>query len=103
MTEKNNQSMDMDVEVTVPEEEDYLTLEFDDGETVEYIERDIIDVNNKPYIILERVDNEEYLDFFRLEPIDEDEFDIQPIESEEEYKAVVAELNKNGYEIIVED
>ena len=35
MTEKNNQSMDMDVEVTVPEEEDYLTLEFDDGEMIE--------------------------------------------------------------------
>lgn len=103
MTEKNNQSMDM--EATTPEEEEelYFTLEFDDGEAVEYIERDIIEVNKKEYIVLEQAENEGFLDFFRLEPINEEDFDILPIETGEEYKAIVDELNKNGYEIIVEE
>lgn len=85
-----------------PHEDMYFTLEFDDGEVVDYIEKGVVEVKHKEYIVLQRIDDEDYLDFFRLEPVGEEDFSIAPIDNDREYYAVVDELNRNGYEILVE-
>jgi len=85
------------------EEKEHMTLEFDDGEEVEYDVEGVIEVNGQDYIVLVQTENDDMLEVFRLESVSDEEEEIVAIEDDDEYDAVLAELRECGYDIRIDE
>ena len=83
-------------------DEDYVTLELDDGSVVECMIIGIFECNDKEYIALlpEEHESEEHTDIFLYRYIDNGDADpdIEYIEDEEEYDTVV-----EAFELLMEE
>lgn len=75
--------------------DDYITLEFDNGEIVECEIRGVFDCNGKDYIALDPLDGSDDIYIYGYEEDTKNEtFDIFDIKDDEEFKAAVAEFDK---------
>ncbi len=74
------------------EEEDYITLEFEDGEEVTCTIVGVFDVNDKEYIALIPEDGTDDVYLYGYKEIDEEEFELIDIEDDAEFEAVAAEF-----------
>lgn len=87
MTDKEKQELEV-------EEEDIITLEFDDGEDVECEIMGIFDVDKKEYIALIPLDGSDDVYIYGYKEIGEDEFELVDIDDDKEFEKVVAEFDK---------
>lgn len=87
------------------EEKEYVTLEFEDEdgnlEEIEYTVENFVDVGDQSYIVLVQTEQEDAIEFYRFDEIG-DEAELNPIEDEDEFKAVISKLRENGYDIKIE-
>lgn len=75
--------------------DDIITLEFENGETVECEIRGVFDYEGKDYIALDPLDGSDDIYIYGYEEDTKKEtFDIFDIKDDEEFKAVVAEFDK---------
>lgn len=75
--------------------EDIITLEFEDGKTVECEIRGVFDCNGKDYIALDPLDGSDDIYIYGYEEDVEDEtFEILDIDDDKEFEAAVAEFDK---------
>ena len=75
------------------EEEDIITLEFDDDTAVDCYVLGTFELNDKEYIALEPEDGTDDVYSDGSKQISDDEFEITEIESEEEFDAAAAEFD----------
>ena len=78
----------------VEEEEDIITLEFDDGTEVEAEIMGIFEVEGKEYIALIPDDDTDDVYLYGYKEFGDDEFELIDIEDDEEFKKVVEEFDK---------
>ncbi|MEA4923185.1 MAG: DUF1292 domain-containing protein [Eubacteriaceae bacterium] len=87
------------------EEKEYVTLEFEDEdgnmEEIEYTVENFVDVGDQSYIVLVQTEQEDAIEFYRFDEIG-DEAELNPIEDEDEFKAVISKLRETGYDIKIE-
>lgn len=81
------------------ENEDIITLEFDDGEDVECEIMGVFDVEGKDYIALIPLDGSDDVYIYGYKEIGDDEFELVDIDDDKEFEKVVAEFDK----IVVEE
>lgn len=74
------------------EEEDIITLEFDDGTAVDCFVAGVFDMDDKSYIVLEPDDGTDDIYIYRYIVNDDDSWDIEDILDEDEFNAAAAEL-----------
>ena len=79
-------------DVNVTEEDVYLTLEFDNDEKVECLVLVIFEVEGKEYMALEDDNQEVYL--YAYHELNDEEFELLDIESDEEFEKVCAEFER---------
>lgn len=79
--------------VNVEEEEDIITLEFDDDTAVDCYVMGIFELNDKEYIALAPDDGTDDVYIYGYKQMSDDEFEILEIESEEEFDAAAAEFD----------
>ena len=75
------------------EEEDIITLEFDDDTAVDCYVMGTFELNGKEYIALAPEDGTDDVYIYGYKQISDDEFEINEIESEEEFDAAAAEFD----------
>lgn len=75
------------------EEEDIITLEFDDDTAVDCYVMGTFELNGKEYIALEPEDGTGDVYIYGYKQVSDDEFEILEIESEEEFDAAAAEFD----------
>ena len=75
------------------EEEDIITLEFDDDTAVDCYVMGTFELNDKEYIALAPEDGTDDVYIYGYKQVNEDEFEIIDIESEEEFDAAAAEFD----------
>lgn len=80
-------------------EYEMITLDFEDGATVECEAMGIFEVEGKEYIAFLPVEEGEGVEegdvyLYRYNEVSEEEFEIEDIESEEEFEKVAAEFDK---------
>ena len=75
------------------EEEDIITLEFDDDTAVDCYVMGTFDVDGKEYIALAPEDGTDDVYIYGYKQVSDDEFEILDIESEEEFDAAAAEFD----------
>lgn len=87
------------------DEKEYLTLSFDDGEDVEYEVLGVLDVEDKTYIVMVPETDQDSIEIFGLEDVDDDPEteEIIMIDDDEEYLKVVNALRDMGFSIELED
>jgi uncharacterized protein YrzB (UPF0473 family) len=87
------------------DEKEYLTLSFDDGEDVEYEVLGVIDVEEKTYIVMVPETDQDSIEIFGLEDVDDDPEteEIIMIDDDEEYLKVVNALRDMGFSIELEN
>ena len=76
------------------EEEEFLTLEFDDGQEVECEILGVFECEEKEYIALVPQDNSDDVYIYGYKEIGDEEFDLSEIEDDAEFEKVVAEFEK---------
>ena len=81
-----------EVNVTVTDEDVYLTLEFDNDEKKECLVLVIFEVEGKEYMALEAEDQEVFL--YVYNELNEEEFELLDIEDDEEFEKVCAEFER---------
>lgn len=79
--------------VDIEEEEDVITLEFDDDTAVDCYVMGTFDLNDKEYIALAPDDGTDDVYIYEYKQINDEEFEINEIESEEEFDAAAAEFD----------
>ena len=79
--------------VNVEEEEDIITLEFDDDTAVDCYVMGTFEFGGKEYIALAPEDGTDDVYIYGYKQISDDEFEIIEIESEEEFDAAAAEFD----------
>lgn len=79
-------------DANVTEEDVYLTLEFDDGDKKECLVLVVFEVDGKEYVALEDDNEEVYL--YGYHDLNEDEFELVDIETDEEFEKVCAEFER---------
>ncbi|MBO5513343.1 MAG: DUF1292 domain-containing protein [Mogibacterium sp.] len=79
--------------INVEEEEDIITLEFDDDSAVDCYIMGTFEVGGKEYIALAPEDGTDDVYIYGYKQIGEDEFELLDIESEEEFDAAAAEFD----------
>jgi hypothetical protein len=77
-----------------PDDADYITLEFDDGESVECEIMGVFDYNDKEYIALLPDDESDDVYIYGYKEVGEDEFELVDIEDDEEFEKVVDEFDR---------
>ena len=87
-----------DVEI----DDNYITLEFDDGISVECEILGVFEVEGKEYIALLPEDGTEDVFIYGYRELNEDEFEILDIEDDAEFEKVAAEFEKISIEEIVD-
>ena len=75
------------------EEEDIITLEFDDDTAVDCYVMGTFELNDKEYIALAPEDGTDDVYIYGYKQVSDDEFEILEIESEEEFDAAAAEFD----------
>ena len=75
------------------EEEDIITLEFDDGTAVDCAIFGVFEVKDKEYIALEPLDGSDDIYIYGYKDIDDDSFEIIDIDDEDEFNRAAAELD----------
>lgn len=75
------------------EEEDYITLEFDDGTSVECEIMGVFDAAGKEYIALIPDDGTDDVYIYGYKEVGDDEYDLTDI-TDEEFEIAVAEFDK---------
>lgn len=88
MTDKKGYDAGVDTE-----DEDYITLEFDDGTSVECEIMGIFDAAGKEYIALIPDDGTDDVYIYGYKEVGEDEYDLTDI-TDEEFEIAVAEFDK---------
>ncbi|MBR6700277.1 MAG: DUF1292 domain-containing protein [Firmicutes bacterium] len=83
-------------------EENYLTLEFDDGVEIECEIMGVFDVNGKEYIALLPDDGTDDVYLYGYKEIGEEEFEIIDIVDDAEFEAVAAEFDRITIEEIID-
>ena len=86
-------------------EKENLTLSFDDGEDVEYEVLGVIDVEEKTYIVMVPETDQDSIEIFGLEDVDDDPEteEIIMIDDDEEYMKVVNALRDMGFSIEMDE
>ncbi len=79
--------------VNVEEEEDIITLEFDDDTAVDCYVMGTFEVNGKEYIALEPDDGTDDVYIYGYRQLGDDEFEILEIDDEAEFDAAAAEFD----------
>ena len=79
--------------INVEEEEDIITLEFDDDSAVDCYIMGTFEVGGKEYIALAPEDGTDDVYIYGYKQIGEDEFELLDIESEEEFDTAAAEFD----------
>lgn len=79
-------------DANVTEEDVYLTLEFDDGDKKECLVLVVFEVDGKEYVALEDDNEEVYL--YGYHDLNEEEFELVDIETDEEFEKVCAEFER---------
>jgi hypothetical protein len=80
------------------DEESFITLEFDDGESVECEIMGVFEFEDKEYIALIPADGSDDVYIYGYHEVDEEEFELIDIEDEDEFERVVAEFEKMSLE-----
>lgn len=83
-----------DTKDIINEEADIITLEFDDGGSVECEIMGVFDFENKEYIALIPDDGTDDVYIYEYKEVGEDEFEMLDIEDDEVFERVVAEFDK---------
>ncbi len=83
-----DQDKDFTYEELEEEEENYITLEFDDGETMECEILGIFEADGQEYMALAADDESGEVYLFRYREVDEEEFEILDIDDEGEFEKV---------------
>jgi len=83
-----------DVKKNIEEENDIITLEFDDRTEVEAEIMGIFEVEGKEYIALIPDDDSDDVYLYGYKEVNEDEFELIDIEDDAEFDKVVAEFEK---------
>ena len=83
-------------------EENYLTLEFDDGVELECEIMGVFEVNGKEYIALLPDDGTDDVYLYGYKEIGEEEFEIIDIVDDAEFEAVAAEFGRLTIEEIID-
>ncbi|NLY87722.1 MAG: DUF1292 domain-containing protein [Clostridiales bacterium] len=78
--------------VDIEEEEDVITLEFDDDTAVDCYVMGTFELNDKEYIALAPDDETDDVYIYEYKQANDEEFEINEIESEEEFDAAAAEF-----------
>lgn len=76
------------------EENDIITLEFDDGGEVECEIMGVFDYEGKEYIALIPDDGSDDVYIYGYKEVGDDEFELVDIEDDDEFEKVVAEFDK---------
>jgi hypothetical protein len=76
------------------EEKMVVTLEYDDGTTVETEVLGIFEVDDKEYIALIPDDDSDDVYIYGYKELDDDSFDLIDIEDDKEFEKAVAEFEK---------
>lgn len=84
------------------EEDDYITLEFDDGEEIECIILGVFPVGKKEYIALLPQDGTDDAYIYEYKELGEEEFEILDIEDDEEFRKVAAEYDRITMEAVID-
>ena len=79
--------------VNIEEEEDIITLEFDDDTAVDCYVMGTYEFDGKEYIALAPEDGTDDVYIYGYKQINDEEFEILEIESEEEFDAAAAEFD----------
>ena len=79
--------------INIEEEEDIITLEFDDDSAVDCYIMGTFEVGDKEYIALAPEEGTDDVYIYGYKQIGEDEFELLDIESEEEFDAAAAEFD----------
>ena len=93
----NKDKMD-DVEI----DDNYITLEFDDGVSVECEILGVFEAEGKEYIALLPDDGTDDVFIYGYREVNEDEFEILDIEDDEEFEKVAAEFERISMEEITD-
>ncbi|MBM6991281.1 DUF1292 domain-containing protein [Mobilibacterium timonense] len=91
MSEEQRENL---AEEVTDEDEDFITLEFDDGTAVDCFIIGVFDLNDKEYIALAPDDGTDDVYIYGYKDNDDDTFEILDIDDEDEFDAAVAELDK---------
>ena len=75
-------------------EEDFITLEFEDGQEVECEIMGIFECEGKEYIALIPDDGSDDVYLYGYKEVSEEEFELLDIEDDAEFKKVVEEFDK---------
>lgn len=78
----------------IDEEEDFITLEFDDGTAVDCFIIGVFDLGDKEYIALAPDDGTDDVYIYGYKDNDDDTFEIVEIEDEDEFGKAVEEFDK---------
>jgi uncharacterized protein YrzB (UPF0473 family) len=76
------------------EDADYITLEFDDGESIECEIMGVFDYNGKEYIALIPDDGTDDVYIYGYKEVGDDEFELVDIEDDNEFESVVDEFER---------
>lgn len=76
------------------DEADFITLEFDDGVSVECEIMGVFDFEGKEYIALIPDDDSDDVYIYGYKELGEEEFELVDIEDDAEFEKVVAEFDK---------
>ncbi len=78
------------------DDEDYITLEFEENGKIEEVEcliMGVFEANGKEYIALEPQDDTDDVYIYGYKEVGDDEFELVDIEDDAEYEAAVAEFD----------
>lgn len=90
MADKNQ----INPETTEMDEQDIITLEFDDDTAVDAEVIGVFDVGDKEYIALAPLDGTDDVYIYGYKDNDDETFELIEVEDEEEFNAAVSEFDK---------
>ena len=79
--------------INVNEEEEMITLEFDDASTIDCYILGTFTFNEQEYLALEPDDDTDDIYIYEYTQVSDDEFIIEEIEDDDEFEAVADELD----------
>lgn len=93
MTEEKKSDIELEGD-EAENEDDFITLEFDDGEEIVCEIMGVFEVDGKEYIALIPDDQTDDVYIYGYAEISEEEFDLIDIEDDDEFNKVVEEFEK---------
>lgn len=93
MTEEKKSDIELEND-EAENEDDFITLEFDDGEEIVCEIMGVFEVDGKEYIALIPDDQTDDVYIYGYSEISEEEFDLIDIEDDDEFNKVVEEFEK---------